>query len=186
MQPRCFIAAAFCVLAVFGLLCAAGTLPALAKSAVAEKSGGKKQTAVASHGKKQTAAASKKKSAAKKSRSSVTVKREPATNPEPRTPTDKQDCIAAAQAFYEEAGKRARGMKQAIPEGFIRVVSKPDEFCGEEEFDKARASIDWMDTCLKDLADNHKTGFCSNSSGLSCAVDPQVKACTANGRLAEQ
>ena len=175
MQPR--IAAAFCVLAVSGLLCAVAAPSALAKSTppVAEKSGagGKKHVIVA--------AKKNKKAAAKTRRSKVATKSAPVTKPEVRTPTDKQDCIAVAQAFYRDAGSRARGAKQSIPDGFIRVISKLSELCGEEEFDKARMSIDWMDACLQNLAGDLKTKFCSSHESLLCAVDPQAKVCTANG-----
>ncbi|MGE3871296.1 MAG: hypothetical protein AB7F51_17565 [Pseudorhodoplanes sp.] len=130
-------------------------------------------------------AAKKKKSAAKPRKSRVATKSAPVAKPEPRTPTDKQDCIAIAQAFYRDAGARSRRAKQSIPDGFIRVISKLSELCGEEEFDKARMSIDWMDACLQNLAGDQKTGLCSSHESLLCAVDPQAKACTASGRVAE-
>ena len=178
MQPRSWMAAAFCMLAVLALLCAVATPSAFAaaKPAAVEKSGvgGKKQAAIASK---------KKKSAAKKPESKVA--RVPATDAVPRTPTDKQDCIAVAQAFYVQAGATSRRINQSVPQGFVRVVSKLSELCGEEEFDQARTSIDWMDTCLKDFASNQKTGVCSTSESLICAVDPRSKAC-AGERLAEQ
>jgi len=179
MQPR--IAAAFCVLAVSGLLCAVAAPSAFAKSKppVAEKSAGGSEKSVV------LAAKKKKKSAAKTRRSKVATKSAPVTKPEPRTPSDKQDCIAIAQAFYRDAGSRSRRAKQSIPDGFIRVISKLSELCGEEEFDKAKTSMDWMDACLRDLAGDRKTGACSSDESLLCAVDPQSKACTANGRVAE-
>lgn len=180
MQPR--IAAAFCVLAVSGLLCAVAAPSAFAKAKppAAEKSaaGGEKRVVVA--------AKKNKKAAVKARNSKVATKSVPVTKPEPRTPTDKQDCIAVAQAFYRDAGARARRAKQSIPDGFIRVISKLSELCGEEEFDKARLSIDWMDACLQNLGGDQKTGLCSSHESLLCAVDPQSKACTANGRVAEQ
>ena len=180
MQPR--IAAAFCVLAVSGLLCAVAAPSAFAKAKppAAEKSaaGGEKRVVVA--------AKKNKKAAVKARNSKVATKSAPVTKPEPRTPTDKQDCIAVAQAFYRDAGARARRAKQSIPDGFIRVISKLSELCGEEEFDKARMSIDWMDACLQNLGGDPKTRLCSSHESLLCAVDPQSKACTANGRVAEQ
>jgi hypothetical protein len=172
------IAAAFCVFAVAGLLCAGATTSAFAaahKPATAEKYGGKKQAA----------ATSKKKESAKRSKTKAVSKRD-LPNPEPRTPTDKQECIAVAQAFYVEAGAISRRVKQSIPQGFTRVISKLNELCGEEEFDLARTSIDWMDSCLKDFARDQKAGVCSTSEALVCAVDPRAKACVATERLAEQ
>jgi hypothetical protein len=41
----------------------------------------------------------------------------------------------------------------------------------KEEFEKARISIDWMNTCLQNL--NYKTEFCSRNGSYFCAVDPQ-------------
>jgi hypothetical protein len=179
MQPGSRIAAAFCVLAVSGSLCAVAAPSALAKSnpPVAEKSarGGTDHVVVA--------AKKKKKSAAKARRSKVATK--PAPKPEPRTPTDKQDCIAVAQAFYREAGRLSKKTKQSTPQGFTRVISKLSELCGEEEFDKARISLDWMDACLQDLAGKQQAKLCSSDENLLCTVDPQSKSCLASGRLAE-
>ena len=77
-------------------------------------------------------------------------------------------------------------MNRSIPDVFIRVVSKLDEFCGEEEFEKARVNIDWMNTCLQNLPSDPKTAACSNGGDQFCAVDPQSKACTAGEKRAER
>jgi hypothetical protein len=95
----------------------------------------------------------------------------------PRTPVDKYDCIAVSQAFYEQATSLSSRTKQAIPREFERVVSKLDEFCGEEEFEKARISIDWMDLCLKNFTKDDKSGFCSRNKNYFCAIDPQSDGC---------
>jgi hypothetical protein len=97
------------------------------------------------------------------------VKDKTITAPTARTPTDKADCIALSQAFYGHAKTLARRTKQGIPRGFIGVVTNLDEFCGEEDFDKARISIDWMDTCLENFAKDYDLAFCSRSRSYFCA-----------------
>src|SRR5437867_11190909 len=88
---------------------------------------------VASH--KSVAVRKKQKvSAAKKDEPAVAAKEEPITIPQPRTPIDKQDCIAGAQAFYGKAQALARRTNQTITKEFQQVVSKLDEFCGETSF----------------------------------------------------
>lgn len=183
---RLLVLGSFCLFAAFGLSCAVATPSAFAKQKphVVEK-----KTSGVSSGKRRASAAtrSKKKDdapAARRGKPVVVASRETATNPEPRTPTDKQDCIAVAQNFYNRAGTLARQSKQPIPPAFVRVVSKLDEFCGEEDFDKARTSIDWMNMCLQDLAGGQKNAACSNSESQVCAADPQSNACSTDKRLA--
>ncbi len=94
--------------------------------------------------------------------------------PTPRTPLDKGECIAAAQAFYRQATSLYK--RKGIPEEFQRVTSKLDELCGEEEFEKARISIDWMSTCLKNYAEDGKH-FCTRSTSYYCAIDPRSDGC---------
>jgi hypothetical protein len=174
------MAAAFCVLAMTGSLCAAAapSAPGKSKPPVAQKGASGKENAI-------VLAKRKKRSASKSRKSKVATKSQPLPAPEPRTPTDKHECIAIAQAFYRDAGSRARRAKKSIPDGFIRVVSRLDELCGEEEFDKARISIDWMHTCLEDLSKGQKAGVCSSDDNLVCAVATQ-NTCTSRGRVAEQ
>ena len=66
----------------------------------------------------------------------------------PRTPVDKNDCIGAAQTSYANAQVLFRRKKQSIPRDFEQVISKLNQFCGEEEFEKARISLEWMNRCL--------------------------------------
>src|SRR5208337_1212761 len=101
------------------------------------------------------------------------VKEKTITAPTARTPTDKTDCIVLSQAFYGHAKSLARRAKQSIPREFTRVVTNLDEFCGEEDFEKARISIDWMDTCLNNFTKDYNLGFCSRSKSYFCAIDPQ-------------
>ena len=168
-----------------GSSCVVATSPAIAK----HKPANVEKHASGAGAKRHASATSKQKqksSAAKREESIAAAKQEPVETLQPRTPTDKQDCIAVAQSFYGRAGTLSRRGNRAIPDVFIRVVSKLDEFCGEEEFDKARISIDWMNTCLQNLSSDPKTAACSNSENNFCAVDPQSKACTAGEKRAER
>jgi hypothetical protein len=93
----------------------------------------------------------------------------------PRTPVDKYDCIAQSQTFYERAQNVFRA-KHGIPQEFERVASNVDEFCGEEEFEKARISFDWMSACLQNYTKDN-LGVCSRDKGYFCALDPQSDGC---------
>jgi hypothetical protein len=64
------------------------------------------------------------------------------------TPTNKSDCLAVSQTLYRQAERLSKRTKQIIPREFARVAANLDEFCGEENFEKARIRIDWMNTCL--------------------------------------
>jgi hypothetical protein len=167
------ITVALCVLAASSSLCVLATSAVVAKqkpSVVAKH----KSSVVAKH--KSSAAAKRRSSAAAKRKSSVAAKQESVT-PTPRTPVDKYDCIAASQAFYGQAKTLSRQSKQTIPREFERVASNLDEFCGEEEFEKARISIDWMNTCLQNFTKDYKLEFCSRNKSYFCAIDPQSDGC---------
>jgi hypothetical protein len=165
---------ALCVLAALASLwvCATSSIAARHKPSVVAKH--HKSSAVAKH-KHKSSAVSKHKS----HKSSVVAKQESVTRT-PRTPVDKYDCIAVSQAFYEQAETLSRRSKQAIPQEFERVVSKLDELCGEEEFEKARISIDWMDTCLQNFTKDYELRFCSRNKSYFCAIDPQSDGCLQN------
>jgi len=96
---------------------------------------------------------------------------------EPRTPVDKHDCIDVSQAFYRRAASVAGRTKRGIPREFERVASNLDVFCGEEEFEKARVSIDWMNTCLQNFTQDAKLGYCSRNKDYFCAIDPGAESC---------
>jgi hypothetical protein len=111
-----------------------------------------------------------------KHKSSVVAKHKSDT-PTVRTPVDKNDCVALSQAFYGQAKTVSRRAKQTIPREFTRVASNLDELCGEEDFEKARISIDWMNTCLQNFTKDYKLGFCSRNKSYFCAIDPQSDGC---------
>jgi hypothetical protein len=97
--------------------------------------------------------------------------------PTPRTPADKQECISVSQAYYGRAKSAWRGTKHGIPNEFVRVISDLDQFCGEEEFEKARVTMDWMSTCLQNSNKDDQPGSCSRSKSYFCALDQQSEAC---------
>jgi hypothetical protein len=177
-MPRAVcVLVAICLLAGSGFLGFVASSPAIAKQkptvAAKEKTSGafkKKQKSVAARAKQPSLAAKSRKPVA-------SAKEEPRLTAQPRTPVDKQDCIAAAQAFYAQAQSLAGRTKQTVPQEFQRVVSQLDEFCGEEEFEKARVSIDWMNLCLQNFTADNKVEFCSRKEEYFCAVDPQSDAC---------
>jgi hypothetical protein len=109
--------------------------------------------------------------------SSAPAKQKPVVPPTARTPVDKGDCLSVSQAFYRQAKIQARQTKQSLPREFTRVASNLDEFCGEEDFAKARISIDWMDTCLKNFTKDDKQGLCSRTKSYFCAIDPRSDGC---------
>ena len=160
------ILAALCLLAASGSFCVFSPSAALAKHK-------HKPSVVAKHG---SVAAKHKASRAKKHESPVVAKLE-TDIPTPRTPVDKHECIAVAQAFYEQATTLSSRTKQTIPQEFERVISKLDEFCGEEEFEKARVSMDWMNTCLQNFTKDYRSEFCSRNKSYFCAIDPQSDGC---------
>jgi hypothetical protein len=170
------ITVALCVLAASGSLCvfATSSFAAKHKSSVVTKH--HKPSVAAKHKSSAVGKHKHKSSAGSKHKSSVVAKWEPVT-PTPRTPVDTNDCIAVSQAFYEQATTLSSRTKQTIPLEFERVISKLDEFCGEEEFEKARISIDWMDTCLKNFAKDYRLEFCSRNKRYFCAIDPQSDGC---------
>jgi hypothetical protein len=164
------IRAALCLLAAAASLCvlAASSVAAKHKSVAKHKS--HKSSVVAKH-------RSRHKSSAVAKHTSSAVAEWKSVTPTPRTPVDKYDCITVSQAFYGRAAALSSQTKQTIPQDFERVVSKLDELCGEEEFGKARISIDWMDACLKNFTKDYKLGFCSRSKGYFCAIDPASDGC---------
>jgi hypothetical protein len=151
------------------LVFATSSAEAKQKSNVAEKGPGYAAT------KHKSSIAAKRKAAkrdATKRKRSVAAKQVPVTAT-PRTPLNKGDCIEMAQALYERAQALSRRKDQTIPQEFELVVSKLDEFCGEEEFGKARISIDWMHSCLQKFTKD----FCSRDKSYFCAIDPESEKC---------
>ena len=110
---------------------------------------------------------------AKKTKSKEVAKEAPAA----RTPVDKQDCISLSQAYYGRAKSVWKGTKKGIPREFMGVITSLDQFCGEEEFDKARVTINWMSACLQNSGKDDQQGSCSRDKGYFCALDAQSEGC---------
>ena len=126
---------------------------------------------------------------------SVTTKPRPAApaakeKPKPavatdQTPTNKNDCLTVSQTLYERAEALSKRAKQSVPREFTRVASNLDESCGEEDFDKARISIDWLNTCLANYTQRLQLGvlhqrqklFLRNQSSLRRLSAEPIGAC---------
>jgi hypothetical protein len=92
-------------------------------------------------------------------------------------PGSQKDCAATSKALYGQAEALAKRTKQIIPREFDRVSANLDDYCDEGDFEKARISIDWMNTCLRNFTKSYKLGFCSRNKSYFCAVDPQSDGC---------
>jgi hypothetical protein len=92
-------------------------------------------------------------------------------------PISRKECAATSKALYRQAQALAKRTKQIIPREFDRVSANLDDYCDGGDFEKARISIDWMNTCLKNFTKNYDLGFCTRSKSYFCAVDPQSDAC---------
>jgi hypothetical protein len=69
-------------------------------------------------------------------------------------------------------------VEQTVHPARIRAsYSKLDEFCGDEDFEKARISIDWMNTCLKNFSRDYNLEFCSRNMSYFCAIGAQSDGC---------
>jgi hypothetical protein len=171
MLRRLRVTAALCALAASGAVCVLVPTAVMAKhkpSVVAKHKETKHRSSATRHASsKHRLSAAKEKSADAAERKLVTLT--------PRTPVDKYDCIAQSQTFYERAQNVFRA-KHGIPQEFERVASNVDEFCGEEEFEKARISFDWMSACLQNYTKDN-LGGCSRDKGYFCALDPQSDGC---------
>jgi hypothetical protein len=97
-----------------------------------------------------------------------------------QTPTNKNDCLTVSQTLYERAEALSKRAKQSVPREFTRVASNLDESCGEEDFDKARISIDWLNTCLANYTKDYSLGFCTRDKSYFCAINPRSDACLQN------
>jgi hypothetical protein len=97
--------------------------------------------------------------------------------PGAHAPVSQKECAATSKALYGQAEALSRRTKQIIPREFARVAANLDDYCDGEDFEKARISIDWMNTCLKNFTKNYNLGFCSRNQSYFCALDPQSDAC---------
>ncbi len=177
MPRSCHPAIVLCWLLVSGALCLVSTSSVVAKSKSSVVAKSKSSVAAKSKSQKSSHVSKHKPQKSYKS-AKATAETKQAEVPIPRTPLDKGDCIAIAQAFYRQATTLYK--RKGIPEEFERVTSKLDEFCGEEEFEKARISLDWMSTCLKNYEKDRKLDFCTRNTSYFCAIEPQSYGCPQN------
>jgi len=92
-------------------------------------------------------------------------------------PGSQKDCAATSKALYGQAETLAKRTKLIIPREFDRVSANLDDYCDAGDFEKARISIDWMNTCLRNFTRNYNLGFCFRNKRYFCALDPQSDAC---------
>jgi hypothetical protein len=102
--------------------------------------------------------------------------------PTERTPTNRNDCLAVAQALNDKAKTLSKRTKRGIPREFARVASDLDASCGEQDFGKAWISIEWMNGCLNNFTKDYELGFCSKNEGYSCALSPRSDGCVDSRR----
>jgi hypothetical protein len=93
------------------------------------------------------------------------------------TPADTAGCLRTSEELYKQAERLEKRTRSPIPREFARVAANLDEYCEEKEFEKARISIEWMETCIKNYTKPYKLGFCSRSKKYFCAIDPASDAC---------
>jgi len=105
-------------------------------------------------------------------------KREAKTCRRNRSDSDQQERLPHRLANpLQRAEALSKRAKQSVPREFTRVASNLDESCGEEDFDKARISIDWLNTCLANYNKDYSLGFCTRDKSYFCAINPRSDAC---------
>jgi hypothetical protein len=105
--------------------------------------------------------------------------------PTDRTPTNRNDCLAVAQALNDKAKTLSKRTKQGLPREFIRVASDLDVSCGEQDFAKAWISIEWMNGCLNNFTRITSWGSARKTKAtLAHLVHGQTVAWTADDRCA--
>jgi hypothetical protein len=92
-------------------------------------------------------------------------------------PTDTASCLRINEELYKQAERLEKRTKLIIPREFARVNATLDDYCEAMEFEKARISITWMETCIKNWRKPYKLGFCTRSKAYFCAIDPTSDAC---------
>jgi hypothetical protein len=93
-------------------------------------------------------------------------------------PADTEACLRTSQALYKQAEALKKRTKVDISREFVRVSANLDDYCEDKEFEKARISIEWMQTCIANFTKPYKLGFCARGKAYSCAVEPDSDGCT--------
>ena len=97
--------------------------------------------------------------------------------PSAHAPVSQKACAATSKTLYGRAEALSKRTKQIIPREFARVSANLDDYCDGGDFEKARISIDWLNTCLENFTKNYDLGFCTRNKSYFCAVDPQSAGC---------
>jgi hypothetical protein len=92
-------------------------------------------------------------------------------------PADTAGCLRTSEELYKQAERLEKRTRSPIPREFARVAANLDEYCEGKEFEKARISIEWMETCIKNYTKPYRLGFCTRSKTYFCAIDPASDAC---------
>jgi hypothetical protein len=97
--------------------------------------------------------------------------------PGAHAPVSQKACAATSKTLYGRAEALSKRTKQIIPREFERVSANLDDYCDGGDFEKARISIDWLNTCLENFTKDYDLGFCTRNKSYFCAVDPQSAGC---------
>lgn len=92
-------------------------------------------------------------------------------------PKDKAARLRLNDALCEPVEALEKETCIRIPRGFVRLSSNLDEFCNNKDFNTARVSVEWMETCLANWRKPYKVGYCSRNKKCSCAVYPDPEGC---------
>jgi hypothetical protein len=94
------------------------------------------------------------------------------------TPRNKNECLAVAHKLNDQAKMMSRQTKRAVPPEFTSVGSDLGRSCGQEDFNKAWISIEWMNGCLNNFTKDAELGFCLKTKAtLAHSVHDQMAVC---------
>src|SRR5437016_2451023 len=93
-------------------------------------------------------------------------------------PKETAACQRAAEALNKQAERLEKSTRIRVPREFVRVAANLDDYCEDKEFQKARISLEWMETCIKNYRRPYNLGYCMRSKKYFCAVEPASEGCT--------
>ena len=102
-----------------------------------------------------------------------------------RSPTNKDECLKVSEDLYAGAARAGKRTHIVVPREFFRVASNLDDFCEQGDFQKAAVSIEWMETCIRNLRKKYSEGFCRRTKRYFCATFPELEGCRAVDGAAE-
>jgi hypothetical protein len=92
-------------------------------------------------------------------------------------PNDSAACLRVSAGLYQQAERLQRQTRVQISREFTRVAANLDDYCNQKDFERARISIDWMETCIKNFTKPYRLGYCSRGKAYFCVIDPNSDAC---------